>query len=69
MALIRRIAHCNGVISERGEDKGVRRDISKHRPTATADVRPREAQPVITRRLVLFAVLIQSAEREREREL
>lgn len=37
------IAHCNGVISERGEDKGVRRDISKHRPTATADVRPREA--------------------------
>lgn len=44
MALISDIAHCNGVISQRGKDKGVCWNVLKHQPTGAADVPKKPTQ-------------------------
>ena len=44
MALISGIAHCNGVISEHGKDKGVCENVFKYSPRGAADVPKKPTQ-------------------------
>lgn len=53
MALISDIAHCNGVISKCGGDKGVRWNVFKYQPPGPADVpkKPTQYSHIIARSL------------------